>query len=233
MIKLSIMDNSFVIQSLIESFNSLKDNWKEKSASLTNSIVNMEKYDCQLAMNMWEKLLNDNKEKLSERDVAYLLVYDVMYGFQKKYEESSWDSADQCLILSNHLFSHIVSNNNLINYIFKYTYDCAYFHTYLCEDSIYNNFIPICIANIIVSSNSNAAKMFIKSIGENRYFKDESIGKLFARADKYIKMFCKESIFSEFNYSVTNKIKEAMMDGVDSISDSESRAECTISILSL
>lgn len=224
------MDNNYVIQSLINSFETLKGNWQTKAASLINCIVNMERYNPQLSMDMWEALLADNYLLLGDDSVARCLVYDVMDGFYEKHHVSCNDQ-QECQNLYNHLFSHIANNTKLISYIFKDSYDCGSFNLYYI-DQTRTNFIPICIASIIISRKIAAVKTLIKSIGQNTHLNRESIGTLFSKADKYVKSFVNDAFFANHNYIVADEVKEAMLNSVDSIADPESRAECTISILS-
>ncbi len=227
------MDNNYVVQSLIESFNTLKGNWQTKSASLINCIVSMEKYDSQLSMEMWETLLSENESKLCERETAQKLIHNVILGFYENNNNNFADS-ESCLTLFTHCFLHIINNIKIIRHIFGYAYDCGSFPTtYLYSTAIGNNFIPILLANILVSKNALAAKTLIIALGQNHYFENESIGQLFSKSHQYVKIYLNNDLFAAFKNDVTEEVKGAMLNSVDAIDDAECRAECTISILSL
>lgn len=51
------MDNSFIIQSLADAFETIKDSWATKRNAIIDCIVETEKYDGDLAMDMWLYIL--------------------------------------------------------------------------------------------------------------------------------------------------------------------------------
>ena len=59
------MENNIVLQSLIESFEVIKDSWETKKGAIIDCIVETENYDGSLSMDMWLYILNKEGENVN------------------------------------------------------------------------------------------------------------------------------------------------------------------------
>lgn len=80
------MDNHLVIHSLTESFGIIKDSWATKRNAIIDCIVETEKYDGDLAMDMWLYILKKEGECQSDQLGKY-----VWFGLNEKFKQCIGD----------------------------------------------------------------------------------------------------------------------------------------------
>lgn len=217
------MERDIVIQSLTESFEVLKDSWASNKDAIINCIVETEVYDGKLAMDMWHYILQTNLNLLEDKEESEHLVNDVFNRFLDKYERYC-DTKYYCRVVLEHIVVHLIQNESLINVLFGKTFNAGYV-------SEYQSFISICIAGIILQDNPHIIQTLFGALSKNTKIVDISIGQLLLKANKYIETVKQNQDTFKLSYSVTARVKEALLSCLDLIKDKKTRAECTIAII--
>lgn len=225
------MSNEVIIQNLTEAFEVLKDSWDYKKDAIINCIVETERYDGALSMDMWLYVLKSHMPIETQED-ANTLVKDVLERFFKKNEAHDFSSGEnRCRAFLNHVVPHLINNDELIRCIFKYTYNAAY--EYNPEwDNLLNQNIAICIGCMILEGNKHTMEVLIESLSQNALLCEISMGWLLLKANKYIEYICRNEDEFGKKYTVSDEVKNALLRSLDYIKDKSERAECTIAFLS-
>ena len=221
------MNNDFILQSLTEAFEIIKDSWATKKEAIINCIVETEAHDGSLAMEMWCYILQKNKLLLKNKDEKKHLIHDVFYRFYNKYEIYC-NEEYICRVFLNHIIPHMVHNEQLIKTIFGKAMNAGF------ECGIFDDrFIPICIAGIILQDNPFVVRVLIESLTHNPLMEDISAGQLLIKANGFIEIIRrKNEEFFDKPYSVSSQVKESLLGCLDMITDQAIRAECTIAFIS-
>lgn len=202
-----------------------------KKDSIIDCIVETEKHDAMISMDMWYYILQ-NHMPLDKKEDAENYVDDVLKRFCIKYKFNSSDLYDsdkeRCQIFINHIAPHLNNNELLLKAIFGQTSNAGYFKEWI-EISPK---LPTLLACVILTGNSHTIKVLIKSLVHNRYMYDISFVELLLKAKSYIDfMVGNEKIIGKC--SVNPEIKNALIESLEYIDDKKDRAECTIAFLSL
>ena len=204
------MNNNVKKQVLIESFEIIKDCGSSKRKALTRCISNMEEYDGDIAMNMWQYILQSNIEELHYDDS---FVSDLLREFRDKIKnsfESFWEG------ITIRLTPLIIKNDILLDIIFGQTKNCG---------NIYET--PYCIAGIILNDRPDIVYRVIDLMNNNPYIEEEcSISQLLCEAYDII-------LNNITNQEISNATKEALLSGIQLLKDKKERAECNIYFSSL
>ncbi|MBQ6378127.1 MAG: hypothetical protein IJJ56_04965 [Prevotella sp.] len=219
------MNDVFILQSLMESFDILKNSWNSKRETIINCIVETGIYDGETAMNMWLYILQNNKNKLKNKETAEACINEVLNRFHDKHK--FYGSEYDYRAILEYVAPYIANNNQIIELIFG----CAY-NAGDRKSSIWENLIPACIAGIILQKKPHAVKSLILSLSRNMYLIDTTIGDLLRRALEFID---RTSMNSELNdeYFVTPDVKDTLLTSIGALNSAEERADCMVTILSL
>ncbi len=252
------MDNSFIIQSLTDAFETIKDSWATKRNAIIDCIVETEKYDGDLAMDMWLYILKKEGKYQSDyvRENVYFgldtkfkqCIGDVFKAFFEKYEEYESPRL-MCKVLFDHIVPHIIKKDELLEILFERSDNMGYCTETFKSDYPFsqepykNEFIPALIACIFLIDNPLVSQKLLNYminwskcvIWENVNSNDSivSVGKLVRLSKEYIQTVYNNIEDYDKEYRVTKRVKEALLSCVDKIEYAENRAECTIEILSL
>ncbi len=214
---------------MTEAFEIIKDSWATKKEAIINCIVETEKYDGSLSMDMWLYILRNNEGSLKNIEKSEGLIYDIFQCFCHKNEEYGSLDRFACRAIMNHIVPHLIKNEKLIDAIWGRTINAGY----LVEDNR-DEYIPMCLASILLIGNPRVISVLIDSLAHNDNLVDISIGKLFLKADYFIREEIQHNheVFPK-DYKVPLSIKNALMENIDKIENKKERAECTIAFLSL
>lgn len=256
------MDNHLVIQSLTESFGIIKDSWATKRNAIIDCIVETEKYDGDLAMDMWLYILKKEGEYQSDyvgknvffgSDIKFRqCIGDVFKAFFEKYEDSESPRL-MCRVLFDHIVPHIVKKDELLEILFQRSDNMGYCTETFESDYPFrqepykNEFIPALIACIFLIDNPLVSQKLLNYMINWSYCVDwekvnddkdvlyspVTIGELIRISKEYIQAVYMNKEDFDVEYKVTNRVKEALLSCIDKIEYAENRAECTIEILSL
>ena len=221
------MNNEFILQSLTEAFEIIKDSWSTKKEAIINCIVETEVQDGSLAMEMWCYILQKNELLLKNKDENEHLINDVFYRFYNKYERFG-NKEYVCRTILDHIIPHMEHNEQLIKTIFGKAMNAGF----ECGGIFGEYFIPICIAGIILSDNPYIVRVLIESLTHNPLMKDVSAGQLLIKANGFIEIIRKKEEYFDKSYSVSLRVKETLLSCLDMITDQAIRAECTIAFIS-
>ena len=248
------MDNNIVLQGLTESFEIIKDSWETKKEAIINCIVETEKYDGDLAMDMWLYILNKEGEHICKDGSKFVFfgnndkmeecIGNVFKAFFYKYEEYESPSL-MCKVLFEHIVPHIIKKDKLLEILFDGSDNMGYcteiFETLYSNRQYKNEFIPALIGCIFLLDNPIVSLKIIdymincSNLCSWSYHKDSaiSVGKLIRISKEYIQSVYNNKEDFDKEYVITNRVKEALLSSLDKIEDAENRAEFTIEILSL
>ena len=228
------MNNDIILQSLKESFEILKDSWETRIAALKNCIVETEKYDGALAMDMWLFILHDCKKK-SENSIIPIdkikpVIRGIFYQFiDKYYGVGNYGWVDCCECFSEHIVQHIVGKEEFIKIIMEESYNAAY-SAYDDDGELKDFFyIPQFIASLFFLNNSRVTKLVIQSLSNNKYLIHTNIGAIIRKTIEIILYVLSRST----KYHLTEDNKMMLLSCMDMLKQDEDKAECTIAILSL
>ena len=223
------MNNEIILQSLTEAFEIIKDSWETKKEAIINCIVETEKYDGSLSMDMWLYILQSNESSFKDAEESKGYIYDVFQCFCKKNEEYGSLDRYACRAIMNHIVPHLIKNENLIDIIWGKTINAGY----IAEDNR-DEYIPMCLASILIIGNPHVISVLMESLAHNDNLVDISIGKFFLKADYFIREEIQHNheVFPQ-DYKVPLMIKNALMENIDKIENKKERAECTIAFLSI
>lgn len=228
------MNNEIILQSLKEAFEIIKDSWESKKDAIINCIVETEIYDGSLSMDMWLYILKNHLPIINEKD-SISLVNDVFDRFLKRNEENDFSSGEnRCRAILNHVAPHLIKNDDLIYAIYGMTYNAGYeYYSEPAFDRLFNPNTAVCIACILLLGNPHTVEVLIKSLSQNYYMNEISIGKLLIRANQYVEYICRNEEEFGKKYSISAEVKETLLGSLQYIEDKGQRAECTIAFLSL
>ena len=222
-------DKNLILQSLTEAFEVLKDSWATKKEALIHCIVETEVYDGEIAMSMWQYILQKNYSKISNKEESQNLISEVLkrfcdkhYGYYRQYS-----GREDIRTMLDHVAPHIVHNEELIKLLFEKSYNAGYDSSYVFFEKV-----SCLIASIFLQNSYSAVQTLIKSIAYNKNMIDVSIGMVLRDTSKFLEEVSSNSELSEL-YSVTPEIKELLIESLNLIKDTEEHADCTITILSL
>ena len=215
------MNSEIIKQSLVEAFEVLKDSWATKSEAIVNCIVETEGYDGNLAIDMWCYILKNNTE-----ENPHVPLYDVIRRFEEKY--AKWTTKeDYCKVI----FEHILIHDNIETFV------SLAFEKSMCGFDTYDKgtvgFQQALTACILLMNSPQMITIMIKSLSQNKEFTGSQIGILLTEAKYYVEAVRSHINEFDMDYKVTDIVKEAYFNSISLISDKESRAECTIAILSM
>ena len=223
------MNNEIILQSLTDSFEVLKDLWKTKKEAIINCIVETEAHDGSLSMDMWLYILQHNRP-INNEEVSRTIIEDVFERFFTRNDSNDYaDGEKRCRTIFTHVTPHMIFKEELINEIFGQVVNAGY-----CVDKYDKvQYIPMCIAGIILEGTPQIASKLIKVLSMNKKLKDVSIGQLLKEANDWIELANRSEYTFGRHFEVSPIVKEALLHSLEYINDEISRAECTIAILSL
>ena len=251
------MGNDIVLQSLTEAFEIIKDSWESKKEAIINCIVEAEKYDGDLAMDMWLYILNKEGEHFFDDGSRYIYfgrnikfeqcIGDIFKAFFYTYEENESPHL-MCKVLFDHIVPYLIKKDKLLEILFESDnmgYCTRIITDYSsCSEILYKNeFIPALIACILLIDNPIVSQKIMNHminwdngiIWEKVIQNDPfiSAGELIRLSKEYIQAVYRNKEDYNKEYIVTKRVKDALLSCLDRIEYKENRAECTIEILSL
>lgn len=225
------MNNEIILQNLCDAFEVLKDSWESKREAIINCIVETEIYDGDTAMDMWAYILQKNSILLEDKEGVMHLIDEVLDSFHVKYEGTSiHHNIYACRAILHHVSSHLSKNERLIKLIFGKSLNAGY--KIDKWGGIYE-YIPMCIAGILLQGNCQIVELLIKSLAENSLIKDISIGELFLKANKYLNLIYRGEDDLGIKYAMEPNVKDTLINSLNYFRDKNERAECTIAFLSM
>ena len=248
------MDNHLVIHSLTESFGIIKDSWATKRNAIIDCIVETEKYDGDLAMDMWLYILKKEGECQSDQLGKYVwfglnekfkqCIGDIFKAFYEEYEGYESPSL-MCKVLFDQIVPHIIKKEELLEILFARSTNMGYFSeiyyttsSSFSKESYKNEFIPALIACIFLVDNPLASQKLLNYMieGSNgvKWEKVDSndpfvsVGELVRLSKEYIHAVYNNKKCFDKEYRITKRVKEALLSCLENIDYAE-----TIEILSL
>lgn len=223
------MNQNVVLQNLLEAFEVLKDSWATKKGALIRCIVETEVYDGDIAMSMWQYILQKNQSIISNKEESQYLISGVLKRFCDKYNGyyCQFSGRNDMRTMLEHVAPHLVHNEELIKLIFEKSYNAGYDSSYMYYDEL-----SCFIASILLQGSPSIVYALFKSLANNKNMLDVSIGMILRDTSNFLEEVSSNSELSEL-YSVTPEIKELLINSLDMIKDAEDCADCTITILSL
>lgn len=223
------MNNEIIKQTLVESFDILKDSWETKKDALIRCIVETEAYDGNIAMSMWQYILQKNQNKVTNEEEAKHLISGVLKRFCDKYDGfyHHFSGRNEMRTMLEHVAPHLVHNVELIKLLFGNSYNAGYDSSY-----IYSDKLPCLIASILLQGSPSIVYALFKSLANNKNMKDISIGMLLRDTSEFLEEVSSNSDLNEL-YSVSQEVRELLINSLNLIKDAEDRADCTITLLSL
>jgi hypothetical protein len=235
---------------MTEAFETIKDSWATKRNAIIDCIVETEKYDGDLAMDMWLYILE--KEGAFVRDDGTMSVFfsddkmkncigDVFRAFLYKYEEYESPRL-MCKMLFHHITPYIIQKERILEILFECSCNMGY--SDIINNRYENKYIPALIACIILIDNPNASQKIVKyminwtnSIKWQNMEDDNlgliSVGEMIRLSKEYIHEVLNNKDDFDVEYKITKRVKDALLSCVDKIEYSGNRAEFTIEVLSL
>ena len=129
------MNNNFIIQSMTDAFETIKDSWATKRNAIIDCIVETEKYDGDLSMDMWLYILKKEGEYQSDyvgKNVYFGLdikfrqcIGDVFKAFFEKYEDCESPRL-MCRVIFDHIVPHIIKKDELLEILFQRSDNMGY-----------------------------------------------------------------------------------------------------------
>ena len=220
------MSDNTILQSLIKAFEILKDSWSSKSEAITKCIAETEVYDSDIAMDMWLYILQQNREKLKEKDVAEKCVCNVVEKIEEKNKNKYdfWGREYEYVIVLDHIAPYIVKRPEMIKLIFGESVNAGNYYS--------NHSVPSLIAGIFLQNKPQIASCVIEEMAKNRMMVDVTIGDLLRRAYELIEEVYKNTDLNKL-YSITPEVKEALLSSIELIKNESEKADCLITILSI
>lgn len=228
------MDKDIVIQTLLESFGTIKDLWDTKSDAISNAIDAMSQYDMGLAAEMWAYELEKNKEKLSKVEESEKLVLDIFnkIGERHGYYTYPRGESDYMKYCENE-GTYILNNKTLCCLLYGESYNLSM--KYPKENyehmSMVDNPLPWLFAYILITKEENFVKEITKSMVTNKNCKDVNSTELLRRVLYLLNTSIKTK--SNKRYNIKDSTKFALLEATDRISNPIDKSELTIAILSL
>lgn len=228
------MDKDIIINTLLESFGTIKDLWETKSDAISNAIDAMSQYDMGLAAEMWAYELEKNKEKLSIIEESEKLVLDIFNRIGERhgyyiYPRGGNDYMKYC----ENEGAYILNNKTLCCLLFgeSYNFSMKYPKENYEYMSMVDNPLPWLFAYILITKEENFVKEITKSMVTNKNCKDVNSTELLRR----VLYLLNTSIITKSNkrYSIKDSIKFALLEAIDIVNDPIYKSELTIAVLSL
>lgn len=219
------MNKDIILQSLTESFEALKDSWELNKESIIDCIFETEKYDGNVAMEMWLYILSNNSTQLISKELVEDLIVKVLYKFRIDYERWSGDYYDVRAMLY-HIVPYMINNYELMRTIFKDTINAGFCDTF-------HDCIPACIAGIFLINKPESVKFLMNQLVNNEYLIDISLGELMRKSCDCVKSVYNNIDEFKKKYKVSNQTKEILLNSINSMSNKGDRAKCTIAFMSI
>lgn len=223
------MNNEIILQSLTEAFEVLKDSWDTKKDALIHCIVETEVYDGEIAMSMWQYILQKNQSKLSNKEEAKQFISEVLKRFCDKYYGyyHKFSGREDLRTMLEHVAPHLVHNVELIKLLFEKSYNAGYDSSYMYSDKL-----SCLIASILLQGSPSIVYALFKSLANNKNMIDVSIGMVLRDTSQCLEEFASNSELNEV-FSIIPEKKDVLLKSLNFISDTKERADCTITVLSL
>ncbi len=223
------MNNDIILQNLAEAFDVLKNSWDKKREALIYCIVETETYDGEMALSMWQYIIQKNIRKLSEKEGAEQLFYDVLNRFCERLNShyNSCSGSNELWVMLDHVSPHLVQNSELIKILFGRSYNAGYKSSY-----VYREIVSALVASIFLQGNLMIIELLMKALADNKHLVEVSIGVIFRDAFKFIEEISPDSELGE-RFQFTPEIKGVLINSLDFIKDKEERADCMVTLLSL
>lgn len=223
------MDNDTILQTLTDAFEVLKDSWRKKKEALIHCIVETEAYDGDVAMSMWQYILQKNQSIITNKKESEDLISEVLNRFCDKYYGyyRQFSGREDIRTMLDHVAPHMIRNEEVIKLIFEKAYNVGYHSSYVFFEKV-----SCLICSILLQDSYSAVQTLINSLINNKNMKDVSIGMVLRDTLKYLEEVSSNSELSEM-YAVKPETRELLINSLDLIKDSKERADCTITILSL
>lgn len=223
------MEKDVILQSLTDAFEVLKDSWDTKKDALIHCIVETEIYDGEIAMSMWQYVLQKNQSKMSNKEEANKLISGVLKRFCDKYNGyyRQFCGRNDMRTMLDHVAPYLVRNEELIKLIFEKSYNAGYDSSYM-----YYEELSCFIASILLQGSPSIVYALFKSLANNKNMIDVSIGMILRDTSQCLEEISSNSELNEM-YSITPEIKDVLLNSLNFISDTKERADCTITVLSL
>ena len=203
------MDDTITKQLIL--FENIKDKWYINKEAIIECIVITEEYDGDIAMNMWQYILQSNIEELHYKPD---FVNDILLIFSKTYNGAF------PVDMIEHVVPHLIKNDSLMELIFKETKYCGK-----------NHYISVCIAGIILSNDTILINRIINFIDYNHHIYKYSIAKLLlATCDNLHKIIRRSNIRK---VKIDEKTIDFLLSKADIITNIEEYAEYKIYLISL
>ena len=223
------MNSDIVKQSLIDSFEVLKDFWDKKKEAIIYCIVETEAYDGEIAMSMWHYIIQNNLRELSTNEGTKELFINVLRRFCDRYgnQYRNYSGRNDLWVMLEHISLHIIQNRELIKNLFEKSFNAGYNSGY-----VYHEEVSALIASIFLQGNLSIIEMVIQALANNKHLANISIGTIIRDTCKYIEEIEPDSDIGE-KYIITSEIKEVLLNSLNFISNREERADCMVTILAL
>ena len=248
------MENEIIIKNLIESFEVLKDSWTTKRDAIIDCIVETEKYDGDLAMNMWLYILEKEGVFISDDGTTTIFfvdpklkecIGDVFEAFYYKYEDYKSPRL-MCKVLFHHITPYIIQNERILRIMFECSCNMGYcdIYSFFKKSRYENKYIPALVACIILIDNPKVSQKIVEfminwtnSISweniEDDNFGLIPVGELIRMSKEYIREVLNNKDDYDIEYKLTQRVKDALLSCADKIKYSKNKAEYTIEVLSL
>jgi hypothetical protein len=138
------MNTEIFKQTLIESFETLKDSWVGNEDILATCVVEVSKYDSDLALDMWLYLLNANTNILLSSYKAPEITTDIMYKWHSKNSNSGNYFLDECKTVNESFLPFIDRHEDILKMWFGNTINAGF-------GGIHKEFSPIILACLLLS----------------------------------------------------------------------------------
>ena len=225
------MNNEIIRQTMIESFEVIKDSWETKKDSIIRCIVETEACDGDLAMEMWAyELIHKDELSIDKKDNVHL-VDDVILRFNEKFELQWRYSHNITKTILNHIAPYMVKNDTLIKCIFGNLYNAGYSGYNYGFEGNPSEILPACLACLFFQDNPHAVSVLIKALSYNMKMEDISIGELLLKSNFYIDGIINQWNGFDSNSCITDQVKESLLNCLDLIKDKNDRAEIALSIM--
>ncbi len=221
------MDNEIIKQTLIDSFEVLKDSWKTNKESIIRCIVETEAVDGYLAMDMWCYVLKNYQSLLVGNIGNVNFIDNVVIRFNEKFQDNIYPFL-LCNTILEHIAPYFVKNNELIKAIFGSLHNAGYSnHSYGSGTEI----LPALIACLFFQDFPQAIPVIIQSLANNKSMEEIRIGELIIKANTYIDGIQNQWSWKVGEQHISNKVKESLLSCLDFIKNNEDRAEIALSFM--
>lgn len=223
------MNKEIASQTLLDSFEVIKDNWITQSESIQNAIDAMFVYNGSLAAEMWAYVLNSNKTLL-EKD-SKSLIYEI---FEKIINRANFDYENiQGSNICRNIGDYIFSNDLLCKLIYQDSFEFGYRRYENDLDIRHINYYPTVwfYAYLLTTKNYRAIHNVTLYIINNAHTKTVTAS-----------IFLSQTVNLLINYFVDKKgqsvtikddVKSVLLECSEKIQDPVAKADLVISILSL